>query len=210
MNTEVYLIRHGEVDNPQDKAYGSLIDVPLTAEGIEQIKILGREFKKAGIIPDVIYSSFHTRGIRSAEILREMLAPNIKLRQDDRLRDMDHPGLEKKYTTSDVVNKINDVWNYNWPSEDKNIPIEKREDMIERLTEVISEIVKANQGKNVFIIVHGHPSAFYIWSLLHPNEKGMPLPSNLIREGIYLKKGKARKLIFENSTFIESERFSKE
>lgn len=80
MKTEVFLIRHGEVDNPKNIAYGSLVDVPLTLKGMEQIRALGNEFKKEGIVPDAIYSSFHTRGIHSAEILKEMLAPNIELR----------------------------------------------------------------------------------------------------------------------------------
>lgn len=207
MNTTVYLIRHGEILNPSNKVYGSLIDLPLSKEGIEQIKSLADAFKVESIVPDVIYSSFHIRGIKTAEILKEILAPNVKLKQANRLRDIDHPGLEK-YSVP-FIGKIDDLWNYNWPPEDRDIPIETRESMIKRSDEAIKDILKANKEETIFVIVHGHPSAFYIWSLLNPNEKSMPLPSDLIKEGIYLEKGKARKLIFQDLAFVKPESFPK-
>lgn len=116
---------------------------------------------------------------------------------------MDHPGLEK-YNLSRIVNEIDDIWNYKWPKVE-HIRIESREHMIERMTAALSHIVKSNEGKTVFVIVHGHPSAFLIWRLLNPKEKTMPLPLELIKKGIYLEKAGICRLEFEDSIFIKRE-----
>lgn len=113
--------------------------------------------------------------------------------------------MEKRYSVSEVVNEINDIWNYKWP-EGSNIVVEKREDMIERMTAALSDIVKSNEGKTVFVIVHGHPSAFLLWRLLNPKEKTMPLPLELIKKGIYLKKAGICRLEFKDSLSIPTPR----
>lgn len=54
MRTEVYLIRHGEVENPKKIIYGRTVDVSLNEAGFKQLEDLGKSLKSEGVVPMVI------------------------------------------------------------------------------------------------------------------------------------------------------------
>lgn len=205
--TNIFLIRHGEVVNPQKIMYGSLVDVPLSFIGMGQIKTLAHQLRQRGISPDAIFSSNLTRAIHSAEIIKEILAPNIQIQQDIRLRDIDHPGLERH--TIEWGDTIPDMWNYKGP-EMEGVSLERREDLVDRMIASISDIKNSSEGKTALVVSHGHPTAYLMWAFLHPNETNLPLPSDLMKQGIYLGKAEAWHLRFNNGIFVEHERISRE
>ncbi|HMK60626.1 MAG TPA: histidine phosphatase family protein [Dissulfurispiraceae bacterium] len=73
MVTTLYLIRHGATVGSEEKRYKGSIDVPMSEQGIEQIKRTA-DFIRS-IIGDTqlstVYSSPLSRAIRSAEILAQ-------------------------------------------------------------------------------------------------------------------------------------------
>ncbi len=74
----IYLMRHGEVDNPKDVVYGNTPGFPLTARGKDMAKAAAQHFKTEEILPDKIYSSPNTRALETAEIVAKDLGLKIE------------------------------------------------------------------------------------------------------------------------------------
>src|SRR5258708_26738639 len=71
MVTTIFLIRHGEVDNPEDIIYGRLPNYRLSEKGEIQVKKTAEFLTDKHI--DAIYSSPLTRALQSAEIIKDTL-----------------------------------------------------------------------------------------------------------------------------------------
>jgi broad specificity phosphatase PhoE len=84
MVTKIYLIRHGETEDPHPKRYKGHIDVPLSENGVKQIEAVarylyetkeqstktgGRGIKNAGL--HAVYCSDLERARKSAEIIAQ-------------------------------------------------------------------------------------------------------------------------------------------
>ncbi|MBI5676312.1 MAG: histidine phosphatase family protein [Nitrospirae bacterium] len=70
MVTKIYLIRHGETEGAETKRYKGHMDVPLSANGIEQIKRVAGYLAEAESL-NALYCSDLSRAIKSAEIIAE-------------------------------------------------------------------------------------------------------------------------------------------
>ncbi len=71
----LYLIRHGITQGGEEKRYKGSIDVPLSHEGIEQMKRV-REYIRSDVTLDAIYTSPLTRAVMSAKIIAEPDGPD--------------------------------------------------------------------------------------------------------------------------------------
>ena len=80
--TTLYLVRHGEVDNPQGIIYGRLPGFGLSDRGREQIA-RAAEILRANGPPTVLYASPLQRAQESAAILSEQLG--IAMETDERI-----------------------------------------------------------------------------------------------------------------------------
>jgi alpha-ribazole phosphatase/probable phosphoglycerate mutase len=69
MSKKLYLIRHGETEGAESKRYKGHIDVPLSENGIAQMKRLSRHITREGL--NAVYSSDLIRAQKSAEIIAE-------------------------------------------------------------------------------------------------------------------------------------------
>jgi alpha-ribazole phosphatase/probable phosphoglycerate mutase len=72
MLTKLYLIRHGETEGAETRRYKGHIDVPLSENGIRQIKKLSEhiiENSSPGL--SSVYCSDLSRAVKSAEIIAE-------------------------------------------------------------------------------------------------------------------------------------------
>lgn len=65
--TQIHLVRHAEVENPDNIWYGRLEGFVLSERGIRQIKVLGEHFADRKI--EAVYSSPLTRAIQTAEAI---------------------------------------------------------------------------------------------------------------------------------------------
>lgn len=197
-NTTIFLIRHGEVNNPNRIIYGRAVDVPLHQRGFEQIQSLAYQLKGQGVNPAVIYSSPLRRAVESAQTLAAAFphAPVIKVPD---LQDADHQGLETK--TLDWLATIGgDVYQL---SEYKET-IEAPEPMAQRMINVVQTVSKHHAGDTVFVVSHGDPIAFARWKLLHPT-KVIPSMVELSANG-YLKKAETWRVVFDpKGAIIEHE-----
>lgn len=202
--TTVYLIRHGEVDNPTKAIYGRTVDVSLTTVGFNRIKALARNLKNEGVEPTVIISSPLTRAKQSAEAIREIYGEIPVILEDD-FQEADVGNLVfKKELNTDWLKSIGgDVYSYKG-SELTGIKIEPPEEQAQRVIHGLQKAVKQYQGKTVFVVTHGDPSAFSMWRLLHP-EGELPSISELAKNE-YLKKGEAFRIVFDgNGKVVEKE-----
>jgi len=84
----VYLVRHGEAGSPQIDAegwWGPARDwAPLTAQGVEQAKALGRELREAGahrIVASPMTRALQTASLIAAETLLPLAAVELDLRE---------------------------------------------------------------------------------------------------------------------------------
>jgi broad specificity phosphatase PhoE len=70
---KIYLIRHGEVENPNKILYGRLPGFHLSAKGIVEIQQLAEKLKNGNMKISKIYTSPLERAVESAEIIAKVL-----------------------------------------------------------------------------------------------------------------------------------------
>src|SRR3989344_1872392 len=101
--TQIYLIRHGEVENPDDVVYGRMPGFPLSGIGRKQVRQLAEVLRSKGVRFEAIYSSPLERALQTAQIIkREFGLANIKI--NEALIDTAVPGIEGK--PMDVVRAV--------------------------------------------------------------------------------------------------------
>jgi broad specificity phosphatase PhoE len=176
--TQIYLIRHGDVDNPQKLIYGSTVPVSLSREGFQQLQKLGEGFKNQQVEPNAIYSSPLARCIDSSRALAGSF-PGVPIKVLQELRDTDEPDLANK--TIDWLESIGGNEYDETIPELKGLRIERPKHIIERMKRSLQRIRSENEGKAVFVVSHGDPLAFSMWRLQHPDEKVVPPVTTLVR-----------------------------
>lgn len=197
MSTEIFLVRHGEVENPEDRFYGREWDIELSESGREQIAELGDSLKEAGVEPAVIYTSPLRRTKESAEILAAVF-PEAEVVEDERLLETETKGLVGK--RQDWVRGLGDLYNYEGALQ---FEIEPQEGVLARMREVVEEIKERYIGRVVLVVGHGDPLAFLIWDVLHPEKPIAPI-QEIKRAGLYLDKGGVRHFRFTNEEVLET------
>lgn len=200
-NTEIFLIRHGDVENPDNIIYDGTIS--LSEFGKEKMRKLGSVLRAMGAIPDAFISSPFLRTMQSSEaILSNYADLNIALEKDERLQDPHSPGLFGK-SLDWLFKEIEDPYTH---YELMGWQIERPPSFTARMIESIKEVLKKHKGKTVFVVSHGDPTAFALWQLLYPTQ---PLPSlkelkddkNRVS---YLEKGEAWRILFDDKGNIVS------
>ncbi|MEW9095715.1 MAG: histidine phosphatase family protein [Clostridiaceae bacterium] len=151
MITNLYLTRHGEtLWNTQGRMQGWK-DSPLTDKGVLQAELLGEKLNDLDI--DIIYSSPIGRASHTAQILRGN--KNILIEFDDRLREI-NMGKWEGMLQEDIENiykeELYNFWNR--PHMYKPIEGETFNNIINRTTTFIEEIVDKHRGKNILVVTH--------------------------------------------------------
>lgn len=157
--TTVYLIRHStRIDKQYIEKYltsdSSLVrnekDI-LSIEGERRAELLSNEPELANI--DKIYTSKCVRTLQTAKYLMEKnnLPATIDERLDERRVGIPNEGKHpdwfvKQYTDKDFKTENG----------------ESQNEVVERLNEVINEIVENNQDKRIAIFSHGYAICFYL------------------------------------------------
>lgn len=150
--TTLYITRHGEtLWNTEGRMQG-WGDSPLTELGIKQAEWLRDRIKDIQI--NTIYASPSGRAFNTAEIVRGHR--NIDIIKDERLREI---GLDKwEGLNQDEIKAIDEEQHHNfWNAPHLYCPMGKGEsfqDLIDRVTPVIKEIVKKHENENVLIVTH--------------------------------------------------------
>lgn len=186
MKKEIYLVRHGEVDNPEGLFYGRIRDVSLNDEGKKQIERLGLDLQQNGTRLAAVYTSPLLRTRQTAEILAHIMG--VKVVGADHLLEVDIKGFEGM-TLSDV-----DALGDYHASPPRGSFVEDAELIAQRFLEHLRLTLQKHPTEPAALVSHGDPLAFAFQKLLYPN---MPIPSILeLRQKNYLAKGQAWKVTF--------------
>lgn len=155
MTTTVYLTRHGQTEWNVEGRMQGWDDSPLTQLGISQTQWLKNRLEKIDI--DIIYSSSSGRAYRTAEIINENKGLDIV--KHDGLREIklgEFEGLDQE-----EIKKVSTEQHFNyWNKPELYKPIgdgETIEELINRIDNVIKEILNDNLGKSILIVTHTVP-----------------------------------------------------
>lgn len=174
---KILVTRHGQTDwNVLEKLQGQT-DTELNDVGRQQARETRNLIKNE--IVDLIITSPSKRAKETAEIINENF--NVTIVEDSRLMERKF-GLFEGTTKSERMllketnPEINYVWDYN-----KNIAIDDMETMkffCNRVYQVLDEIVKKYNDKNILIVTHGGVSVVvkcyfmnYPLEYIHDREK---------------------------------------
>lgn len=180
MNTYIYLVRHGEVHNPDGILYGRLPGFGLTKRGKTEIYQTADFLRNKNI--DIVFSSPLLRARQTAEIIRKFL-------------NLDKVHISKKIIEIQTAYQgipfadLNPI-----QSEIYLQPKEKTDETVEqialRMLEFIQYLTKEYNGKRIALVSHGDP-VMALTAII----KKFPLRFESIRTGKYIHHGEVREII---------------
>lgn len=191
MSTTFFLIRHGEVNNPQKIAYGRTA-IFLSKYGKLQLKHLAEKLKRLNIRPSVIISSDLRRTIQSTEEIIKIF-PSVPVFYTKDLEEVDIGGLTGRFLK--YQNSIGDIYN---SEKCKNMHIERPESIINRQLQILINANKKYFGKTIFVIGHQQPFQFLMWKLLNPSKKKIASIIGIQKE-FQLENGAAWEVVLDDN-----------
>ena len=149
----IYLVRHGEYENPDYLFPGRLPGFPLSDRGREQVEKLATYFENRAIV--ALYSSPLLRTRQTAEMFSKRL--NLPIVFDDRL-------LEVITMAEGVSMKLFDDTNgeLSYTPEYLAKGAETMQQLADRLGGFVEEKRKKHEGKEVLVVTHGDPMRYVV------------------------------------------------
>lgn len=148
--TQVVLIRPGSTDYHVQRLIQGNLDVPLNAEGEEEVKRLVEEVRPLGV--DAVYVSENEPALQTALSLAEAL--DVKCRKLERLRNLDH-GLWQGMAIDDIRRKQPKVYRQWQDAPECVCPPqgETLEAADDRVRVALAKIMKRHKGRVVGLVV---------------------------------------------------------
>lgn len=180
MITTVYLIRHGKTVGGEEKRYKGHLDVPLSEEGIEQVRRLAGYLRQknnpggADANLSAIYCSDLVRAVKSAEIIAgpfgviPVRVLQLRERNFGRWEGMSLTEIQEQFPTEF------DAWARD-PVAYSPIGGESTETVRDRVMPVFHGIVKKHSGGKIAVVSHGGITRVILCEVL-----GIPL-NNIFR-----------------------------
>jgi len=148
--TTIYLVRHGEYENPRQINPVRLKGFPLSNEGIVQMERNANYFRNKNI--KIIYSSPILRTKQSAQILKRLL--KIPLRFSKSIIEVSSPIQGKSFLVLKEIEKYGDSFKLPYHLQKKGETVEH---VYRRMKRLLKKILIKYQNKNVIIVSHGDP-----------------------------------------------------
>jgi len=148
---EILLIRHGETEWNRREVFRGRADVPLSARGREQARLLGEALKGSEV--QAVYSSPLSRARQTARPLAEALG--IEVQTDERLVDMSFGRWESRPRAE--VEKEDPALYRAWltePQEFRAPDGESLADVIARAWPAMGQITARHRGGRAAIVTH--------------------------------------------------------
>ncbi len=151
METRIYLVRHGQIELKNEKAYIGQLDLPLSPEGVVQAQKLQEQFKTIPL--DRAYSSPLSRCVATMEILlgrRQIPRFQIDALQEINLGDWDGKSfaeIKERYPES-FEQRGQELDIFAPPAGESFGELQKR------VLPVFTEILKENDAKSIVIVTH--------------------------------------------------------
>ena len=168
MITQIFFVRHGEINNPNKVWYGRLPGFGLSLHGKKQIAKTALFLSKNKI--DAIYSSPLLRTKQSAVIISNIL--NLPINCSDDLLEIKSSMQGKTFAY--ILYRSTKLNIFASPK--NKILGETIEDVAQRMKRFIAMIIKKNKRKNIVAVTHGDPIM-----IVKAQIKGLPIEINSIR-----------------------------
>ena len=161
MNTTIYLVRHGEYENPDYRFPGRLAGFPLSQRGKQQVGVLAKVFESVSV--DVLYSSPLQRTRETAAILSAAL--HLPIQFDVRL-------VEVRTNLDGESMKLFDdtMGELSYLPENLAKGAESMQQLTRRMHQFVEEKRVLHAGKTVLLVTHGDPMRFVVMKYM-----GLPL-----------------------------------
>ena len=144
MRTTVYLMRHGQVHNPEGILYGRLPGYFLSDEGISQARAAGAWLADKNIT--AIYCSPMERALQTASIVAEYLG-GLSPVVDESIIEVGTPYEGEK--TAKLAAKGWDLYTGNEP------PHEVPASVLERILDFFDDSLERHCGESIVAVAHG-------------------------------------------------------
>lgn len=150
--TTIYLVRHMETEANVSRHLQGQSDTAPSETGLMQLKWLGERFDNISI--DKIYTSPLNRAKITAQAVRG--GRNISIVEDKRLMEIDLGDMENTYIPTMETTHPEQFVSINSKLHTLSAPNgENVEQVHARMSKVLNDIVKNNNGKTVVIVSHG-------------------------------------------------------
>lgn len=152
IKTRVYLMRHGEVKNGEEKRYNGHIDIDITEKGIEQMHRLAGLL--AGKRISAVYSSDLIRSLKGAEIISKNLGLTYKALRELRERSV---GAWEGLTAEEIKERYPEEY-IRWRADLLNYRPPNGEcvyDVRDRILPVFRKLVAVHAGEEIGLLLHG-------------------------------------------------------
>lgn len=147
MLTTIYLLRHGDYENPKQIFHGRLPGFPLSEVGHKQAEHLAQ--KLADVPIAAVYASPLTRTYQTAQTIA--VIHSLPVNTDDRLMDLVTPLQGKPISYMESIN-----WNF-YRQEFIKQGGEPLSNVFKRMDACIREKVRAHPGEHIVFVSHGDP-----------------------------------------------------
>lgn len=144
-NTTIYLLRHGDYENPLNIFHGRLPGFPLSKVGHEQAKRLAESMTHLPIA--AVFASPLTRTYQTAQAIASL--HHLTVQTDDRLMDLVTPLQGKPMEYMESIH-----WNF-YRHDFIKLGAEPLRTVYNRMDEVIREKVKQHPGQHIAFVSHG-------------------------------------------------------
>ncbi len=149
MKTTLYLVRHGEVHNPEKVFYGRLPGFGLSELGKKQAETLGELLKHRPIA--ALYTSPLERAKETLSYVARHF-PRLSVMLDERIIEVGSP-LEGRSWEELERNQ----WNFYRYSEHTRGGGEHLSDIWKRMRKFLTEAAKRHRGQEIVAVSHGEP-----------------------------------------------------
>jgi len=189
MKTTIYLVRHGDVHNPQRILYERLPGFRLSDLGREQAHTLGKFLSSKAI--RALYASPLERTAETAGIIASYHhALDITL--DERIIEILTPARGRS-----MEDLAREGWNF-YKKEHIAQGGERLSDVWRRMQHFLKETVKKHEGQEIIVVSHGDP--IMVSQLKHQSKK---LSMRAIRGEDYVQTARGFALVFEEYRPLE-------
>ena len=144
MTTTVYLMRHGQVHNPDNILYGRLPGYFLSDEGIAQAKAAGIWLADKNIT--ALYSSPMERAMQTASVVAEHLG-GLSPIEDERIIEVFTP-----YERQPIAKLAANGWDLYTGNEP---PYESPAGVLQRVLDFFDDALSRHPGEAVLAVAHG-------------------------------------------------------
>jgi len=159
MTTTIYLIRHGEANNPEGIIYGRLPKFGLSALGKKEAEEVAEFLKDKDI--SAIYSSPLERTKQTAEIIQKQLGLK-EIHFSEQITEGKTSYEGKKFKSLDKLQS--EVYLKPLDPSDETL-----DEIAQRMMIFLHGVINMNDGKQVVIVSHGDPIMALKAKIKHPS-----------------------------------------